>query len=361
MKRDREAMESENPPKSILPLPETTLQARLDLIRKYVARPIPMHDPGWTDPQPGFVEGGCVLIGNKYHAADVENLLSLGVTAVLNCASGGISRLPVDRLKDSGIRYAFTNVKRDDIDYPILHDKNGLCTQHLEVAKNLYGDARREGGKVLFFCVAGQNRSAALAVAVMMLYGHTMEACLQSCAKYRPFVLENVGFQRQLVQLEAILASPESQKLKLTAALGGGEMFLRGTPPPKKPVVRSKSMEEMESKSVEVELLIPGLYTMEVQIPIECTIPEVKKVRHHVVPSTLLPSSDAQVLPPQPHSSGSKTSLSRSFNSFSKVLIERANRDLLSYSDSPARVAKSWVVLAMFGYASKRFCCSALY
>jgi protein-tyrosine phosphatase len=279
MKRDRDIMEGQQQSKnSILPLPATTLQSRLDVIRKYVARPIPMHDPNWTDPQPALVEGGCVLIGNKYHAADVENLLSLGVTAVLNCASGGISRLPVDQLKESGIGYTFTNVKRDDYDYPILHDSdNGVCSQHLEIAKTLYGDVRREGGKVLFFCVAGQNRSAALSMAVMMLYGHSLEACLQSCTKDRPFVLENVGFQRQLVELEAILASPGSEKMTLHSTLGGGEMFLHGTPPPKKLMVRSKSAEEMESKLVEVELLIPGVCTMEVKIPVECTIPEVKR------------------------------------------------------------------------------------
>jgi Dual specificity phosphatase, catalytic domain len=197
MNRDRDFMEDHKLENTILPLPEAALKARLDVVRKYVARPIPIHDQGWTDPQPALVEGGCVLIGNKYHAADVENLLALRVTAVLNCASGGISRLPVDRLTDSGIRYTFTNVKRDDYDYPILHDKSGLCSQHLEVAKALYGDVRREGGKVLFFCVAGQNRSATLAIAVMMLYGHSLEDCLKSCSKLRPFVLENVGFGRK--------------------------------------------------------------------------------------------------------------------------------------------------------------------
>ena len=309
MDEKMEVDENQTSAKCLLPLPDSILQPRLELIRKWVARPIPIRDHNWTDPQPCLVEGGCVLIGNKYHAADVDNLLSLGVTAVLNCASGGISRLPVDRLKDSGIRYAFTNCKRDDYDYPLLHDRDSMCSQHLVVAKALYADVLKEGGKVLFFCVAGQNRSAALAIAVMMLFGHQLEPCLQCCSKHRPFVLENIGFQKQLVELESMLAVPGCQKIKLDSSSGGGEIFFRGTPPPRKQLARTRSVVEREAKLVEIELLIPGLCTMEVKIPRESTIPEVKK-----------------------------------------VLVDRANHDLLAYSDSQATVAYSWVVLAMFGY-----------
>ena len=81
------------------------LESRLTFLRKRVAQPFVR---GFADPQPAVLRGG-VLIGNKYHAADVPNLVRLGVTAVLNCASGGISRLPVDRMEEQGIRYQFTN------------------------------------------------------------------------------------------------------------------------------------------------------------------------------------------------------------------------------------------------------------
>ena len=86
-----------------LSLSDDTLKSRLDLIRRLVAKPID-RGPDFLDPQPALVD--CVLIGSKNHAADIPNLKRLGVTAVLNCASGGISRLPVDELKDNGIRYA---------------------------------------------------------------------------------------------------------------------------------------------------------------------------------------------------------------------------------------------------------------
>ena len=39
------------------------------------------------------------------------------------------------------------------------------------------------GGNVLFFCVAGQNRSATLAVAVQILQGKKLEEILTVCAR----------------------------------------------------------------------------------------------------------------------------------------------------------------------------------
>ena len=100
-------------PQKMIDVDEVLLQSRLDMIRRWVAKPIPSPIQTFKDPEPAVVQGSCVLIGNKYHAANVDHLVNLGVTAVLNCASGGISRLPVDKLRESGIRYCFTNVRQD--------------------------------------------------------------------------------------------------------------------------------------------------------------------------------------------------------------------------------------------------------
>ena len=290
-----------------LRLSDDVLESRLSLIRRLVAKPI-NRGPDFVDPQPALVKGGVVLIGSKNHAADIANLKALGVTAVLNCASGGISRLPVDELKENGIRYAFTNVRQDSFTYPILHDGDGKCSKHLEVAKALYKDVRATGGKVLFFCVAGMNRSAALGIAVMMLFGHSLDDMLEDLSQTRPFILENVGFQKQLVELESILAQDSYKKQKIADDVEE-KVYSYGTMPPKPVVKRTESEVIRLSKLVEIELLIPGLCTMEVKIPIESTIPTVKK-----------------------------------------CLVDHANEHLLSYSDPPLTVAKSWVVLAMFGY-----------
>lgn len=282
------------------------LQPRLDRIRSLVAKPLPQP---FVDPEPALIEGGCLLIGNKHHAANVERLLSLGVTAVLNCASGGIASLPVDRMIESGIRYAFTNVRQDNLSYPILHHANGECSEHLQIAKALYGEVKQTGGKVMFFCVAGQNRSATLAVATLMLFGHSLDRILESCSQSRPFVLENTHFQRQLVELEFVLARFANKRLRLGP---GVEVYTYATPPPRIQMARSREEEEAESNLVEIELLIPGLCTMEVKIPIECTIDTVKD-----------------------------------------RLIEHANEHLLAYAQPPSVIAESWLVLAMFGYDAK--------
>lgn len=139
-------------------LSDDEAQPRLDMIRRYVSKPIPRSET-WADPDPALVEGSDILIGNKYHASNVEGLVQRGVTAVLNCASGGITRLPMDELQARGIMYQFTNVRQDDVAYPILFDhKTGKPSTHLEVAKSLYTKVREQNGRVLFFCVAGQNR-----------------------------------------------------------------------------------------------------------------------------------------------------------------------------------------------------------
>lgn len=283
-------------------------------------------------------------------------------------------------MKECGIRYAFTNCKSDSYSYPLLHEKKRVarrpqklenfitgktgeseerivCSQHLEVSNSLFVDVlrqnsstRKEGGKqqqsavgnVLFFCVAGQNRSAALAAATLMLHGKPLDEILKHCERQRPFVLENIGFQRQLVELEAILgklatkrSGATQEQLILRDRFGSHWKLLEdarsATQQPKrvrvmvdeddKKLMRitgrplsslhhsSSEYELIEGTMVEIELLIPGLCTMEVRIPKECTIPTVKE-----------------------------------------YLVKHANDNLLRHDQRPARVAKAWVVLAMFGF-----------
>ena len=109
---------------------EIDYATRFRTIRHWIAQPIDAlrdEDGIFRDPAPALLQlptrsESCVgdddtgvLIGNKYHASNVAQLLELGVTAVLNCASGGISHLPIDDLKENGITYHFTNVRQDDI------------------------------------------------------------------------------------------------------------------------------------------------------------------------------------------------------------------------------------------------------
>ncbi|CAJ1946612.1 unnamed protein product [Cylindrotheca closterium] len=278
---------------------ENELNSRLKLIRKLVAKPMPI-DPETkmlNDPTPASISS--ILIGNKYHCCNVDWLVENGVTAVLNCASGGISNLPLDTLVEKGIEYQFTNVRRDDVDYPLLHSlSDGVCSQHLEIAKKLYAKTLEANGKLLLFCVAGQNRSATLGLAVLLLYGHPLEDILQSCAEQRSFVMENEGFQRQLVELEHLLKT--TKKIKGVYSHADAKYNSEKQSRRKSQLTKAENM-------VEVELLIPGHCSMDVMIPEVSTIAAVKQ-----------------------------------------CLVDEANKNLLN--DEGRVVAKSWVVLAGFGH-----------
>ena len=236
---------------------DAELEARLQAVRRLVAQPTPE-----VDPAPALVGDG-LFVGNKYHAANVEQLLRLGVTAVLNCAPSGIQSLPLDLYRAHGIEYANTNVAQDDEGYPILHGRDGACSEHLRVAMAFYGRVWRSGGTALFFCVAGQNRSATLAVAVQVAAGKSLEGVLGVCAKARPFIIENRGFQRQLVELEALL-----RRDRPTLPSGGER-------PARK---RSREAPFEDAEHVEVELLVPGLRTFDVVIPVPSTIEAVRQI-----------------------------------------------------------------------------------
>jgi hypothetical protein len=365
---------------------EEQLQSRLCVVRKYVSKPIP--EQPWSDDFPAVIpflhddddddyvdnnnnssSNGGIIIGSARHAANMSLLQSMNVIAVLNCASGGIARLPVSEMEECGISYSFTNCRQDSHTYPILHDKlptparpdkleiSGkvvdeydderlVCSKHLEASNALFAEVRRRnveaaaskaGGSrgkfVMFFCVAGQNRSAVLAMATMLIHGMPLETILKHCARQRPFVLENVGFQRQLVELEAIIISLTSNNSDMTICnrFSSHWDLVRGaaslsTYSYNNQSKRTRGNDENEiqfderkltssqlpiltgHEKVEIELLIPGLCSMEAQISRESTIPALKK-----------------------------------------CLVEHVNDNLLCHDKCPSKVAKAWLILAMFG------------
>eukprot|EP00929_Paragymnodinium_shiwhaense_P071032 TRINITY_DN36088_c0_g1_i3.p1 TRINITY_DN36088_c0_g1~~TRINITY_DN36088_c0_g1_i3.p1 ORF type:complete len:823 (+),score=178.39 TRINITY_DN36088_c0_g1_i3:65-2533(+) len=279
---------------------EEAVKERLGLIQRYVAQPLPGSA---TDPEPAFLGEG-LFLGSRHHAADVDKLVSLGVTALLNCAPLGISSLPFDAYESKGIRYKATNCRRDDETYcdfactqvqrlyPLLHDPVGTRSEHLRTAKSYYEEVIEEGGSVFFFCVAGQNRSATLAVACLMLHGQPLERILKRCSRVRPFIMENAGFQKQVVQLEALMNTE-------TTIAPARKRRKRVERPAKEKQVTEDEFSRARSRSlsscawedetgVVVELHVPGLFKVfETVIPVFASIPTVKakmiaKVNEHL-------------------------------------------------------------------------------
>ena len=153
-----------------------------------------LGEPEWAakDEAPARIAPD-LLLGAAAHAADVAQLQALGVTAVLNLAPQSCDD-PVGSYAAREIGY--TALEADDFsDYPLLE-------LHLEQARELYAEVAAAGGTLLVHCFAGVNRSAAIAVALLMLTRRTpLVPTLTSVAALRPFVLTNRSFRRQLAEL----------------------------------------------------------------------------------------------------------------------------------------------------------------
>ena len=98
------------------------------------------------------------------------------------------------RYEAEGIAYAEADAE-DFEDYPLLE-----C--HLQTAAE-FVLASRPGG-ALIHCFAGVNRSAALAIAVVMVREKLpLLRVVSDAFAARPFILSNESFRRQLVRLAA--------------------------------------------------------------------------------------------------------------------------------------------------------------
>ena len=166
-----------------------------------------LGEPEWAakDEAPARIAPD-LLLGAAAHAADLVQLEALGVTAVLNLAPQSCDD-PVGSYAAREIGY--TALEADDFsDYPLLE-------LHLEQARELYAEVAAAGGTLLVHCFAGVNRSAAIAVALLMLTRRTpLVPTLTSVAALRPFVLTNRSFRRQLAEL--------AQREGLLGGEGGG-------------------------------------------------------------------------------------------------------------------------------------------
>ena len=139
-----------------------------------------------------------LLLGDKYSAWDAERLHALGVTCVVNCADAS-AKGPLDHAQ-LGLEYVMLDAE-DSLGYDIL--------QHRAAVADHVRRCRERGGVCLLHCHAGINRSAALAVAQLMVSERLplLEAVAR-CQQARGPILWNPSFRVSLVRLareEALL------------------------------------------------------------------------------------------------------------------------------------------------------------
>ncbi len=136
----------------------------------------------------------CVLLGDQLVACEVEMLIELGVTHVLNASDTCPWDAELPRTyADAGI--AYLELGADDM---LGYDMR----PHVDASRAFIDAARRGGGRCLVHCQAGVNRSAFIACACELLL-HERRAVLGAVARLksaRGLVLLNRSFRRQLLE-----------------------------------------------------------------------------------------------------------------------------------------------------------------
>jgi len=144
---------------------------------------------GATLPSRVDADGPGLYIGDAASARDAEALRALGIGAVMNCGAPAADYPP---------GFGHLLVRCEDTEgYPLLSRHLGECLAFGDVCES-------EGRGLLVHCVMGLNRSATLAVAMLMLRRGTLLLESVRCvweSRGRLPILTNSSFRRQLVQL----------------------------------------------------------------------------------------------------------------------------------------------------------------
>ena len=153
----------------------------------------------WDEPELPVALTESLLLADADAAADLDRLVSLGVTHVLNMAGEAGSVFGAGAAaayREVGIEYRCVEAK-DDLLYRILDDARG-ASAFLRLAAA--GGAR--SGVALVHCQAGINRSTFAALAHLMLEGRRpLLDALELCKQARGVVLLNRSFVVQALRL----------------------------------------------------------------------------------------------------------------------------------------------------------------
>lgn len=138
----------------------------------------------------------------------ISVLRRLGITHVLNASCGkdksfSLVNTSPEFYRNSGIE--FLGVEALDITIFPLY-------KHFQRAADFIHDGLRTGGRVLVHCGEGISRSATLVLAYLMIkLGFSAQEAVKQVARHRN-ILPNVGFLRQLCELNDQLKQQRSPK-----------------------------------------------------------------------------------------------------------------------------------------------------
>lgn len=188
-------------------LPKAVTKSWTDKVAEVMTyRKLPLRD------KPNLVLPG-LFLGSCKHATK-SKVLKFGFTHILNCASSSSSSsrcgkgglVEAEQLGLSSAGHYLALDAQDSPTFPILK-------VFWEDAFTFLTKAQQNGGTTLIHCQAGVNRSAALAVAfVMVTTRMSLLQAVRHVFQQRPFILTNEFFHKELVEFAAQhnLLSPSS-------------------------------------------------------------------------------------------------------------------------------------------------------
>ena len=133
-----------------------------------------------------------LYLGSFKAAIEVDELESLSIFGILNCAGKG---LKVPRKKkqysDKFTRYTFS--ASDNSDYQIIEKHHKEAFQFLD-------KCAQNKTKTLVHCMSGINRSATIVVGYLIYKGYNLFDATKIVVSARPWILNNESFKLQLIQ-----------------------------------------------------------------------------------------------------------------------------------------------------------------
>merc|ERR1711907_62985 len=133
-----------------------------------------------------------LYLGNYDDSINIQKLRDEGITHVINTVEHNCKKTGTELYGNEFQYLGFTS--KDEERYPIM--------KHFDVTYNFIERARESGGKCLIHCMAGMNRSGALAVAYVMVHKNIGPVTATRIVyNARKTLLSNEGFIRRLVKL----------------------------------------------------------------------------------------------------------------------------------------------------------------
>jgi atypical dual specificity phosphatase len=144
-----------------------------------------------------IIEG--LYLGDVYACSNRYLLRKAGITHILTMAVGMVPLYPKE----------FVYKCVDVYDMPTQN-----MMPHLPSAVKFIKSALKKGGNILVHCYAGVSRSATTVIAFLMV---EKKASFMEAANYvrkkRPIIYPNIGFQKQLIELERILKEVNNDEM----------------------------------------------------------------------------------------------------------------------------------------------------